>query len=171
MYLIQCPCGKKTEVSHKRTKYYSKKCCYEFRIRPSGLTYNISMPNKGWFKKGENGNKKGKMLKNIESYSKDKSSLHKWLRRRYGSPKTCEKCKSIENIQWANKTGKYLRERNDWLSLCAKCHQRYDYEQFNAREKFYGKKDNVRGTSGLYFPEVDRGASMDGNGTPSIKTY
>ncbi len=41
------------------------------------------------------------------------------------------------NIQWANKTGKYLLIRADWLQLCKKCHQRYDWESFGARKVFY----------------------------------
>lgn len=44
----------------------------------------------------------------------------------------CEFCKGIfygYKIHWANKTGFYLREKEDWIRLCAKCHRNYDKEQ------------------------------------------
>jgi hypothetical protein len=40
-------------------------------------------------------------------------------------------------MQWANKSGKYLRKQDDWLSLCKKCHCRYDWEKFGNRKVFY----------------------------------
>ena len=56
------------------------------------------------------------------------SGLHKWVSRHFGKPKECEKCGRTGHriVQWANKTGKYLRERKDWFVLCASCHKLYD---------------------------------------------
>lgn len=58
------------------------------------------------------------------------SGLHKWIRRKYGQPSTCEHCYEGQlfgqKIHWANKSGKYLRDRNDWLRLCSLCHKKYD---------------------------------------------
>ena len=57
-------------------------------------------------------------------------ALHQWVVRKLGKPDTCEKCERTGltgyNIQWANKSGKYLRDLSDWIRLCAKCHYHYD---------------------------------------------
>lgn len=57
-------------------------------------------------------------------------ALHSWVRRKKGKPLTCEFCGYKDTrpkmIQWANKSRKYLRDLNDWISLCAKCHWKYD---------------------------------------------
>ena len=135
-----CGCGKKFDVAPwlvVRTKYCSKSCFYKYRTRPRGLVYKIVAKNRGWFKKGSVPVSKGKILKTLGDYSKDKSSLHKWLRKHWGHPKECEQCGSTKSVEWANKTGKYIRKRNDWLNFCKKCHNRYDYEHFGARKTFY----------------------------------
>ncbi len=53
-------------------------------------------------------------------------SIHLWVKRHYGKPKMCERCTSEKNVQWANKTHSYKRERDDWFQLCSSCHQKYD---------------------------------------------
>ena len=54
-------------------------------------------------------------------------SRHHWIHRKLGKPKKCLFCKK-ENIKlhWANKSGNYQKDINDWLSLCVSCHKRYD---------------------------------------------
>ena len=57
-------------------------------------------------------------------------ALHAWIRRKMGKAKQCEFCDKTEGtIQWANKSGKYERNLNDWLSLCASCHSKYDFDE------------------------------------------
>ena len=57
-------------------------------------------------------------------------ALHTWVARELGRPNMCESCGRVEDrpyfIQWANKSGKYLRELSDWIRLCARCHYHYD---------------------------------------------
>jgi len=31
-----------------------------------------------------------------------------------------------KKIHWANKSGEYLRDKDDWIRLCCKCHKKYD---------------------------------------------
>lgn len=55
---------------------------------------------------------------------------HVWMYLKYGRPSTCEHC-SRDNlfgrsIHWANVSGKYKREREDWIRLCVPCHSKYD---------------------------------------------
>ena len=53
-------------------------------------------------------------------------AIHIWLENNFGKPEKCEQCGSNgltgRKIHWANKSGQYLRDRTDWLRLCAKCH-------------------------------------------------
>lgn len=53
-------------------------------------------------------------------------NLHRWVYQNLGRPLLCEQCGSSKNIEWANKSQRYLKDITDWLSLCAKCHFRYD---------------------------------------------
>ena len=66
------------------------------------------------------------------------SGLHWWIRRKLGSPSNCKNCgiggKKIGgrwSIEWANKSGEYKRDFNDWIPLCSLCHRRYDLENKN----------------------------------------
>jgi len=67
-------------------------------------------------------------------------ALHRWLRRHYGKPDRCEKigCKyprmgdkkrlmiKPKRYEWANVSGRYLRERANWMQMCTSCHKIYD---------------------------------------------
>ncbi len=65
------------------------------------------------------------------------SALHKWVQRYFGKVGTCEFCGVKRVTEWANKTGKYLRDRADWLELCIKCHRKYDkFFKKRAKEKY-----------------------------------
>lgn len=53
---------------------------------------------------------------------------HMWANSWFGSPQFCEHCKTSSRrmYHWANVSGGYLRDRNDWLRLCVSCHKKYD---------------------------------------------
>jgi len=53
------------------------------------------------------------------------AALHIWVKRHRGKPNICEFCRK-KAIHWANKSHKYKRDLNDWLSLCGSCHKKYD---------------------------------------------
>ena len=99
------------------------------------------------FQKGNSHSERWKEMKktqigeNSPNWKGDKVGywgVHDWIQKKLGKPKKCEHCGKIGmynyrkngvkvwNIQWANKTGKYLRDINDWLQLCSKCHSEYD---------------------------------------------
>lgn len=54
-------------------------------------------------------------------------ALHHWLNRVLGKAKICSKCGSlgskIRGCHWANISGEYKRDLNDWISLCPKCNK------------------------------------------------
>lgn len=55
----------------------------------------------------------------------------------------CEKCGIIgtgKDMNWANISGKYTREREDWIRLCPSCHRIFDnickrYAKFTGKEE------------------------------------
>jgi len=58
-------------------------------------------------------------------------ALHSWVARWLGKPQRCTVCgkeqsKTGKAVHWANRTGNYLRDLSDWISLCAKCHRAHD---------------------------------------------
>jgi hypothetical protein len=55
--------------------------------------------------------------------------LHTWISNNYGKPMKCEDCgiTGLNRYHWANKSGEYKREREDWMRLCPTCHYDYDY--------------------------------------------
>jgi len=59
------------------------------------------------------------------------AALHHWIYKRLGQPNYCEMCKKTDRLayHWANKSGKYKRDINDWLRLCVSCHKEYDKER------------------------------------------
>lgn len=54
--------------------------------------------------------------------------LHAWVRKERGTPEICEHCGTIEakKYEWANKSGEYKRDLDDWIRLCTSCHHKYD---------------------------------------------
>jgi len=59
--------------------------------------------------------------------------LHQWVRRKLGKANYCKHCgldKKKPNkkrcFEWANISKKYKRDLNDWISLCMKCHKKFD---------------------------------------------
>lgn len=98
--------------------------------------------NKGRFIKGNiswtkiNGNPKlkGQNHHHWKGKKAGYRAIHYWLEGEYGIPEKCEKC-SISKIygtdgrrliHWANISGEYKRDFDDWMSLCVSCHKIYD---------------------------------------------
>ena len=75
---------------------------------------------------------KGKYLGDqIASWKGDKASYqakHSWMYRHYGKANYCENdiTHTSKRFEWANISGRYLRSRSDYKSLCVPCHRRMD---------------------------------------------
>lgn len=55
------------------------------------------------------------------------SALHHWVRRYKAKPLACEHCHRTDKLlDWANKSGNYRRDLDDWIALCQRCHRAYD---------------------------------------------
>ena len=57
-------------------------------------------------------------------------ALHSWVKKKLGKPTICTMCGKEElnpyKIHWANISGEYKRETDDWIRLCASCHHKMD---------------------------------------------
>lgn len=65
--------------------------------------------------------------------------LHKWVHRHKTKPVECEFCGRKDNIQWANKSGEYKRDLDDWIALCLSCHSKYDETTKNRQRDELGR--------------------------------
>lgn len=70
---------------------------------------------------------------------------HAYINRKY--PKTiCEDCGATENLDLANISGKYLRDRSDYKVLCRSCHKKFDQ-----RKRTYCKRGHPFVEENLYY--------------------
>jgi len=55
-------------------------------------------------------------------------ALHEWVEKELGKPDNCEHCDrdNAARYEWANKSGEYKRDTDDWIRLCSVCHKAYD---------------------------------------------
>lgn len=70
------------------------------------------------------------------------SALHHWILREKGKPTVCQECgfesDKSKLVQWANISGDYKRDLNDYKALCAKCHFEFD-KQYNRKRDSHGR--------------------------------
>ena len=84
------------------------------------------------FKKGQKAWNKGMEMPKEEKSNNWRGDnvgyggVHQWLYRNYGKASECIDCRSKEDIEWANISGKYLRDIIDWKQLCLPCHRKFD---------------------------------------------
>ena len=75
-------------------------------------------------------------------------TIHIWVRKKLGRPKFCEMCgtESSPRFEWADKSGKCLRNLDNWLRLCRSCHNKFDDIINKARKTRLKKnvKNNAR---------------------------
>lgn len=56
------------------------------------------------------------------------SAIHKWIVRNFGRANYCsnDECHKAKRYDWANISGEYKRDINDWRQLCRSCHTKLD---------------------------------------------
>lgn len=83
---------------------------------------------------------KGRFLKgnkpwNYKGEGSSYSAVHHWIRNHFGKADHCDACHGTERtcenrkpagFEWANKSGKYLYNIDDWEQLCTVCHRHRD---------------------------------------------
>jgi len=170
--IVQCKCGNEFKTTEKRLasgrgKFCSRECKYKYRIRPTGLKYNLVKENPTSFKGGhspwnkgtkglvksnsgsiktgqrlspETEFKKGQIPLNWKGNKVGYHALHAWVRRHKGKANKCIKCGANDNVQWANISREYKRELNDYMELCGKCHRHYDKDKLGIATKKFNLK-------------------------------
>ena len=59
-------------------------------------------------------------------HEKGYGGKHNWVRTNFADPGSCETCGSQRYLDWASIEHTYTQNREDWLRLCRRCHQRLD---------------------------------------------
>lgn len=98
-------------------------------------------------KQGKNNPQYGLREEKSQHWKGDKvgyCGVHDWLTRQFGQPKNCEQCNTNDTntrYEWANISGNYKRDRNDFKRLCKKCHN--DFDQVNAWQNWKRSKGRM----------------------------
>lgn len=121
-------CGELFYVYPSRVnrRYCSKKCCDLDKIGkppPNKGVKGLQGANAGSFKTGNNIGPNHPLWKGDDC---GYVALHNWVKRHRGPAVKCTFCGSMKRVQWANRSNKYLRDLNDWITLCQVCHAKYD---------------------------------------------
>ena len=126
-------CGKEFwNHKSKQSKYCSNYCYYKSKIGIKRSQYIIDKISKS--KIGHKYSEKFKITRkksgnpNWKGDNAAYSSIHCWVRKNFKDLGKCENCGHTKFLAWANKDHKYSRNRKDWMRLCERCHQRYDYK-------------------------------------------
>lgn len=154
-----CECGQRFFVKPSRAvraKHCSKVCKHKFYVKAKGFKRVDKTPNPSWYTSERrplyrhpkgfvpwNAGLKGVVRKlrpeKIEA-PLGYDALHLWVRRNLGKAEACANCsKSTGRIHWANKSGEYKKELDDWIALCPKCHVAYDKDHRDAIVRRFGE--------------------------------
>ena len=111
----------------KRHKFCSRECVNKFQ-KGKQLTWIDNTGKIPWNKGKRCPKTTGEKNPNWKGGDAGYDALHKWVYRHKGKPQKCESCGSSDKgvYHWANKSGKYRRNLNDWKRLCASCHRLED---------------------------------------------
>ncbi|KKN01753.1 hypothetical protein LCGC14_1124500 [marine sediment metagenome] len=63
------------------------------------------------------------------------NTIHDWIKKYFIKLRLCEICNLPEHydkkhnmMEWSNKTGKLIRDRNNWQYVHISCHKKYDFK-------------------------------------------
>lgn len=123
MKKICLKCGKGYTLVRRSADYVSKS---KFCSRKCYKSYG----DQTWYKNGHEPKVDQKGSKNHQ-WKGDRvgySALHKWINNYLTKPNQCALCETTvsSRFEWANVSGKYLRNFSDWFYLCKSCHTKYD---------------------------------------------
>lgn len=121
--------GKKNSELQKQTvsnMFKGKKLSGEHRKKLSDARLGMK------FSDSHKANIKKSMAKyrgrTFKGSSSEYKCLHFWLKGKL--PKLeCEQCHATDKLQYANRTGLYLKDVSDYIVLCTLCHCRYDWDK------------------------------------------
>lgn len=129
-----CPDIKKLRHLYLNLKYGSWKISKEFNIDQKVILRwlrEANIPIRTLTEAAKitlNGFKDGPSHPNWVGDKVSYSSLHAWVRQHKGIPQKCEHCGTTKprKYEWASIDHKYLRDLDNWVRLCTKCHRQMD---------------------------------------------
>lgn len=151
----QCGNSQKVYASWASKKYCSTKCAGLTRQGKPGPRLgqkatpetlrklrDSHLGQKAW-NKGLTGFLAGDKHHNWQEENPTYRAVHGWINKQLGKPSMCEHCKTTnaKRFEWANISGKYMRDITDWVRLCKSCHNIYDetgYKSWNTRRGALG---------------------------------
>lgn len=115
--------------SQKKIQRICQHCNKVFQTTPSGLKFNGAIYCSRKCSDIDCG-KRIQQEKHVNWKGSKVSyrGLHKWVSKYKTITNNCKHCGKFgtgHSMHWANKSGKYLRDLNDWIRLCPKCHGIY----------------------------------------------
>lgn len=120
-----CPdCGKMI----MRMSSYCRSCSQKGERSVLFRDAKPKCPQCGTRKKGEGLCRECWRGENHFAFKKEKivgyTALHDWVRRYLGKATVCVNGHTAKRFVWANISGEYKRELNDWHSLCNSCNMK-----------------------------------------------
>lgn len=116
---------------------------YKRKKNKKQLLNNMSLAKLG----NANGFKKGQIPTNYKGENAKYATKHQWVYYHFGKANRCEnkECnyKNPKRYHWANISGKYLRDRGDWIMLCPSCHKKMDRKDKIFCRNGHLQKDNI----------------------------
>lgn len=107
----------------KKGQKISEATRYKMSISAKKRIKNNSLTNPGGRNKGK---KTGVTPSNYKGEEAGYTAHHHWVKYHAGRPDKCENCGVAGSIEWANISGEYLRNLDDWVGLCTQCHRLID---------------------------------------------
>lgn len=73
-------------------------------------------------------------------------AIHMWLTKHFDKGGICEGCKTstASRLEWANVSGKYLRDRSDYKVLCPPCHRKLDLTSTHCKNGHERTEQNTK---------------------------
>jgi len=80
------------------------------------------------------------------------SARHMYMASTYGKAKECELCHTTTKkwFDWANISGEYKREREDWIQVCRPCHRGLDRKKYCKRGHEFTEENTRRLPNGIH---------------------
>lgn len=76
-------------------------------------------------------------------------ALHNWLNKNYKKPPQCNRCGAKNTrLEWANISGRYTRDIQDYLALCKTCHVKQDRRTHCHKGHKYTKENTYTNNRG-----------------------